>query len=155
MIRKWKMRPPGQGAPEYDRDRSSWFTIELNFNGIVTPEEYQYGSVAMFDNIDPDFFSMLELAEMGNKVPLEGEYYQYLWLRPGRNFSDGLRPLEGEADILSLVEEMQAEAANFVRVFVKQLTLVQARNRMVEVYRELCKNGRPPAGGVILEELDV
>ncbi|CAN0885293.1 hypothetical protein LINGRAHAP2_LOCUS15082 [Linum grandiflorum] len=109
----------------------------------------------MFDNIDPDFFSMLELAEMGNKVPLEGEYYQYMWLRTGRNFSDGLRPLEGEADILSLVEEMQAEAAKFVRVFVKQLTLVQARNRMVEVYRELCKNGRPPAGGVILEELDV
>ncbi|CAN0884525.1 hypothetical protein LINGRAHAP2_LOCUS14866 [Linum grandiflorum] len=64
----------------------------------------------MFDNIDPDFFSMLELVEMGKKVPLKAEYYQYLWLRPGKKFSDGLRPLDGEVDILSLVEELQAEA---------------------------------------------
>ncbi|CAN0874860.1 hypothetical protein LINGRAHAP2_LOCUS10501 [Linum grandiflorum] len=109
----------------------------------------------MFDNIDPDFFSMLELAEMGNKVPLEGEYYQYLWLRLGINISDGLRPLEGEEDILSLAGGMRAESANFVRVFVKQLTLFQARNIMVELYIELYMNGRPPVGGVILEELDV
>ncbi|CAN0866852.1 hypothetical protein LINGRAHAP2_LOCUS9396 [Linum grandiflorum] len=101
--------------------------------------EYLYGSVALFDNIDPNFFYMLELAKMGNRVPWEGEYYQYLWLRLATNNSDGLRPLEGEVDILSLLREMRVEASNFVRVFVKQLTFFQAQNRMVEVYRELCR----------------
>ncbi|CAN0859718.1 hypothetical protein LINGRAHAP2_LOCUS7740 [Linum grandiflorum] len=117
--------------------------------------DYMYGSVATFDNIDPDFFSMLELAEMGNKVPLEREYYQHLWLRPGTKIFDGLRPLEGEADILSLLGEMRVEAAKFIRVFVKKLTFFQARKAMAEVYKELCTDGLLPAGGVILEELDV
>ncbi|CAN1314255.1 hypothetical protein LINPERPRIM_LOCUS29248 [Linum perenne] len=58
----------------------------MHYDGILTGDEYKFGSVAFIDRVDPDYFSLLELMKMAEHVGVEEEYYQFLWTKTrGRN----------------------------------------------------------------------
>ncbi|CAN1147130.1 hypothetical protein LINPERHAP2_LOCUS15684 [Linum perenne] len=62
----------------------------MHFNGIFLGSEYLYGSVAWFDRVDPDYLSLIELNAMAELVNVEGDFYQFLWPKPGFGIADGL-----------------------------------------------------------------
>ncbi|CAN1136841.1 hypothetical protein LINPERHAP2_LOCUS9702 [Linum perenne] len=66
----------------------------MNYNGVLQEDEYDYGLVTYFDDVDPDLFSMVELSVVGRSVNIEGDYYQYMWLPPRKEIKEGLKPLE-------------------------------------------------------------
>ncbi|CAN1331040.1 hypothetical protein LINPERPRIM_LOCUS35186 [Linum perenne] len=43
----------------------------FHFNGFMSSGEYLYGSVACFDQVDPDFLSMIKLNAMAELVNVE------------------------------------------------------------------------------------
>ncbi|CAN1258952.1 hypothetical protein LINPERPRIM_LOCUS10029 [Linum perenne] len=123
----------------------------MHYNGVLQPEGYVYGQTAFFDNVDPDLFSMVELTAMGRSVNVEGEYYQYLWLSPGKEIDNGLNPLECEEDIRGFINALDGN--HLIKVYVKKMTHFQAWKRMFEVKMSLYKRlTEPPGGGVQIEE---
>lgn len=114
----------------------------MHHNGLLTPTEYLYGSVARFDGVDPDFFSMLELNKMVTMLEIEWEYCQLLWTVSGKEITEGLTPLEGEADIMTLIRGLSTDVF-VVNVYMKRLTLFEARLRMAQIREDLLNSAFP------------
>ncbi|CAN1129915.1 hypothetical protein LINPERHAP2_LOCUS5524 [Linum perenne] len=81
------------------------FTVEMHYDGLLTSDDYEFGAVAFCDRVDPDYFSLIELMTMAERVGVQDEYYQFLWAKPGQEIKDGLQTIEGEADILTCLGE--------------------------------------------------
>ncbi|CAN1248349.1 hypothetical protein LINPERPRIM_LOCUS6708 [Linum perenne] len=114
----------------------------MHYNGVLQPEGYVYGKTTFFDNVDPDLFSMVELTAMGRSVNVEGDYYQYMWLSPGKEIDNGLNPLECEEDIRGFINALDGN--HLIKVYVKKMTHFQAWKRMFEVKMSLYKRLTEP-----------
>ncbi|CAN1146569.1 hypothetical protein LINPERPRIM_LOCUS6541 [Linum perenne] len=126
----------------------------MHYDGILTGEEYKFGSVAFIDRVDPDYFSLLELMKMAEHVGLEEEYYQFLWTKPGEEIKDGLRPLECEDDILTCIgEDGLNKKHHLLKVYVRKMTRFEAWKRMVDIQKQLCGSLHAPGDGFVLEEI--
>ncbi|CAN1167920.1 hypothetical protein LINPERHAP2_LOCUS27526 [Linum perenne] len=164
-MRKWNIRPEGAPNPDYGSvppltrvsdvaGKEFHFTVEMHYDGILTGDEYKFGSVAFIDRVDPDYFSLLELMKMAEHVGLEEEYYQFLWTKPGEEIKDGLRPLECEDDILTCIgEDGLNKKHHLLKVFVRKMTRFEAWKRMVDIQKQLCGSLHAPGDGFVLEEI--
>ncbi|CAN1186660.1 hypothetical protein LINPERHAP2_LOCUS38242 [Linum perenne] len=153
-MRKWNIRPEGAPNPDYGSGKEFRFTVEMHYDGILTGDEYKFGSVAFIDRVDPDYFSLLELMKMAEHVGLEEEYYQFLWTKPGEEIKDGLRPLECEDDILTCIgEDGLNKKHHLLKVFVRKMTRFEAWKRMVDIQKQLCGSLHAPGDGFVLEEI--
>ncbi|CAN1121232.1 hypothetical protein LINPERPRIM_LOCUS2058 [Linum perenne] len=79
----------------------------MHFNGLLTANEYLYGSVACFDQVDRNFLSLIELNAMADLVNVEGDFYQFLWPHPGTGIADGLQSIECEDHVLAFIKARQ------------------------------------------------
>ncbi|CAN1185509.1 hypothetical protein LINPERHAP2_LOCUS37594, partial [Linum perenne] len=122
------------------------FTIEMHYNGIMSGDDYIYGSVACIDQVDPDYLSMIELTLMAEFVKVEGDLYQFLWPKPGQGIGDGLSCIECEDDVLAFIkarknvdENGTAIGAPFrlMKVYVKKLSEFEARKRIGQIKMDL------------------
>ncbi|CAN1182576.1 hypothetical protein LINPERHAP2_LOCUS36047 [Linum perenne] len=160
---KWVLRTPGEPVPQYDSGKHELFTIEMHFNGLLTANEYLYGSVACFDRVDPDFLSMIELNAMADWVNVEGDFYHFLWPHPGKGIAEGLQSIECEDHVLAFIKARQniddngnSMGAPFgvMTLYVKKLSEFEARKRIGEIKMEL---HRPAIEGRVqfrLEEMN-
>ncbi|CAN1274688.1 hypothetical protein LINPERPRIM_LOCUS15479 [Linum perenne] len=143
---KWVCRPPGIPAPEYDLAKEDLFTIEMHYNGIMSGDDYIYGSVACIDQVDPDYLSMIELTLMADFVNVEGDLYQFLWPKPGQGIGDGLSCIECEDDVLAFIKARKNVDENgtaigvpfrLMKVYVKKLSEFEARKRIGQIKMDL------------------
>ncbi|CAN1156928.1 hypothetical protein LINPERHAP2_LOCUS21233 [Linum perenne] len=124
----------------------------MHYNGVLQEDEYVYGLVAYLGDVVPDLFSMLELSAMGRSINVDRDYYQYLWLPPGKEIIQGLKPLECEDDIWQFINNL--DGALLIKVFVKKMTHFQAWKRMFKVKMALYKRLTEPSGGSLeIQEL--
>ncbi|CAN1165929.1 G-type lectin S-receptor-like serine/threonine-protein kinase RKS1 [Linum perenne] len=126
--------------------RLDLFTIEMHFNGLLTHNDYLYGSIACFDRVDPDYLSLIELNAMADLVNVEGEFYQFLWPHPGKGIADGLLGIECEDHVLAFIKARQnvdefgvSMGAPFsvMKIYVKKLSEFEARMRIGQIKMEL------------------
>ncbi|CAN1141202.1 hypothetical protein LINPERPRIM_LOCUS25339 [Linum perenne] len=73
----------------------------MHFNGIFSGSDYVYGSVAWFDQVDPDYLSMIEMNGIAKLMNVEGDFFQFMWPKPGKGIGDGLLGIECEDDVLA------------------------------------------------------
>ncbi|CAN1195116.1 hypothetical protein LINPERHAP2_LOCUS42934 [Linum perenne] len=160
---KWVRRPPGNGDPHYDSGKEDLFTIEMHFNGIFLGSEYLYGSVAWFDRVDPDYLSLIELNAMAELVNVEGDFYQFLWPKPGFGIADGLLCIECEDDVLAFNKVRKnigpdgtvlGAPFSLMKVYVKQLSEFEARIRIGQIKMELHRPIVESRVQFTLEEMD-
>ncbi|CAN1186978.1 hypothetical protein LINPERPRIM_LOCUS11160 [Linum perenne] len=118
----------------------------MHFNGLLTANEYLYGSVACLDRVDPDFLSMIELNAMADLVKVEGDFYQFLWPHPRTGIADGLESIECEDHVLAFIKARQNIDDNDISMgapfgvmtlYVKKLSEFEARKRIGEIKMEL------------------
>ncbi|CAN1142964.1 hypothetical protein LINPERHAP2_LOCUS13366 [Linum perenne] len=153
-LRKWTIRPEGAQSPDYDSEKEFRFTVEMHYDGLLTSDDYEFGTVAFFDRVDPDYFSLTELMAMAERVGVQDEYYQFLWAKPGQEIKDRLQTIEGEADILTCIGEDGLNGKHhLLKVFVKKMTRFQAWKRMVDIQKQLCDLVPDIGDGFRLEEL--
>ncbi|CAN1146349.1 hypothetical protein LINPERPRIM_LOCUS6671 [Linum perenne] len=119
------------------------FTIEMHYNGLLQGNEYQYGLVAYFDRIDPDYFTMIELNVMAKMVNIEGDHFQYLW---AGGIENGLQSIECEEDILAFTKaknrigddgEVLGLPFTVIQIYVKKLTKFKAWKRMGQIKMQI------------------
>ncbi|CAN1167940.1 hypothetical protein LINPERPRIM_LOCUS18947 [Linum perenne] len=125
--------------------RLDLFTIEMHFNGLLTSNEYLYGSVACFDRVDPDYLSMIELNAMKDLVNVEGEFYQFLWPHPGKGI------------VFWNVDEFGVSmGASFsvMKIYVKKLSEFEARIRIGQIKMELHRGAIERRVQFSLEEIN-
>ncbi|CAN1269516.1 hypothetical protein LINPERPRIM_LOCUS13617 [Linum perenne] len=153
-LRKWTIRPEGAQSPDYDSEKEFRFTVEMHYDGLLTSDDYEFGTVAFFDRVDPDYFSLTELMAMAERVGVQDEYYQFLWAKPGQEIKDGLQTIEGEADILTCIGEDGLNGKHhLLKVFVKKMTRFQAWKSMVDIQKQLCDVVPDIGDGFRLEEI--
>ncbi|CAN1185593.1 hypothetical protein LINPERHAP2_LOCUS37640 [Linum perenne] len=108
--------------------------------------EYLYGSVACFDQVDPDFLSMIELNAMAELVNVEGYFYQFLWPIPGKGIRDGLLSIECEDDVLAFIKARNNVGEDGIsmgppfrsmKLYVKTLSEFEARKRIGQIKMDL------------------
>ncbi|CAN1318968.1 hypothetical protein LINPERPRIM_LOCUS31040, partial [Linum perenne] len=130
------------------------FTVEMHYDGLLTSDDYEFGVVAFCDRVDPDYFSLAELMKMAERVGVQDEYYQFLWAKPGQEIKDELQTIEGEADILTCLDEDGLNGKHhLLKVFVKKMTRFQAWKRMVDIQKQLCGVVPATGDGFRLEEI--
>ncbi|CAN1182477.1 hypothetical protein LINPERHAP2_LOCUS35998 [Linum perenne] len=145
-LRKWAIRPEGAPSPDYESEKEFRFTVEMHYDGLLTSDDYEFGAVAFCDRVDPDYFSLIELMTMAERVGVQEEYYQFLWAKPGQEIKDELQTIDCEADILTCLGEDGLNGKHhLLKVFVKKMTRLQAWRRMVDIQKQLC--GVVPAIG--------
>ncbi|CAN1171975.1 hypothetical protein LINPERHAP2_LOCUS29902 [Linum perenne] len=153
-LRKWALRPEGAPSPDYDSEKEFRFTVEMHYDGLLTSDDYEFGVVAFCDRVDPDYFSLAELMKMAERVGVQDEYYQFLWAKPGQEIKDELQTIEGEADILTCLDEDGLNGKHhLLKVFVKKMTRFQAWKRMVDIQKQLCGVVPATGDGFRLEEI--
>ncbi|CAN1154552.1 hypothetical protein LINPERPRIM_LOCUS41180 [Linum perenne] len=125
--------------------------------------EYLYGSVACFDQVDPDFLSMIELNVMAELVNVEGDFYQFLWPLPGKGIGDGLLSIECEDDVLAFIkarnnvgEDDISMGPSFrsMKLYVKTLSEFEARKRIGQIKMDLHRAAFERRVMFRLEEID-
>ncbi|CAN1793743.1 hypothetical protein LINPERHAP1_LOCUS20092, partial [Linum perenne] len=160
---KWVCRSPVDPIPQDDLGRLDLFTIEMHFNGLLTSNDYLYGSVACFDRVDPDYLSMIELNAMADLVNVEGEFYQFLWPHPGKGIADGLLGIECEDHVLAFIKARQnvdefgvSMGAPFsvMKIYVKKLSEFEARIRIGQIKMELHRGAIETRVQFSLEEIN-
>ncbi|CAN1263860.1 hypothetical protein LINPERPRIM_LOCUS11755 [Linum perenne] len=135
----------------------------MHFNEIFIGSEYLYGSVAWFDRVDPDYLSLIELNAMAELVNVEGDFYQFLWPKPGFGIADGLLCIECEDDVLAFNNVRKNTGPDgtvlgapfsLMKVYVKQLSEFEARIRIGQIKMELHRPTVESRVQFMLEELD-
>ncbi|CAN1282053.1 hypothetical protein LINPERPRIM_LOCUS17933 [Linum perenne] len=125
--------------------------------------EYLYGSVACFDQVDPDFLSMIELNAMAALVNVEGDLYQFLWPLPGKGIGDGLLSIECEDDVLAFIKARNNVGEDGIsmgppfrsmKLYVKTLSEFEARKRIGQIKMELHRAAFERRVMFRLEEID-
>ncbi|CAN1314535.1 hypothetical protein LINPERPRIM_LOCUS29364 [Linum perenne] len=108
--------------------------------------EYLYDSVACFDQVDPDFLSMIELNAMAELVNVERDFYHFLWPLPGKGIGDGLLSIECEDDVLAFIKARNNVGEDDIsmgplfpsmKLYVKTLSEFEARKRIGQIKMEL------------------
>ncbi|CAN1315633.1 hypothetical protein LINPERPRIM_LOCUS29766 [Linum perenne] len=106
----------------------------MHYNGIFISSDYLYGAVAWFDQVDPDYLSLIELNSMAELVNVEGDFFRFLWPKPGKG-ADGLLSIECEDDVLGF--NKVRKTFTLMKVYVKKLSEFEARKRIAQIKMEL------------------
>ncbi|CAN1161827.1 hypothetical protein LINPERHAP2_LOCUS24148 [Linum perenne] len=118
----------------------------MHYNGIFIGSDYLYGSVAWFDQVDPDYFSLIELNSMAELANVEGDLFRFLWPKPGKGPADGLLSIECEDDVLGFNKVRKnidddgtslGAAFTLMKVYVQKLSEFEARKRIAQIKMEL------------------
>ncbi|CAN1317735.1 hypothetical protein LINPERPRIM_LOCUS30542 [Linum perenne] len=107
----------------------------MHYNGIFIGSDYLYGSVAWFDQVDPDYFSLIELNSMAELANVEGDFFLFLWPKPWKGPADGLLSIECEDDVLGF--NKVRKNITLMKVYVQKLSEFEARKRIAQIKMEL------------------
>ncbi|CAN1302214.1 hypothetical protein LINPERPRIM_LOCUS25348 [Linum perenne] len=118
----------------------------MHFDEIFSGSDYVYGSVACFDQVDPNYLSMIELNGMAELVNVEGDFFQFLWPKLGKGIGDGFLCIECEDDVIAfnkarnnLGDDGSIMGATFtlMKLYMKKLSEFEAQKRIGKIKMEL------------------
>ncbi|CAN1802372.1 hypothetical protein LINPERHAP1_LOCUS23349 [Linum perenne] len=113
-------------------------------------DAYRYGHIAYMDMVDPDKLSLHELNKMVEYLGVYGGIFEYLWLVPGKEFTDGLKPLHCDDDVRDLTDGVTVDKN--ICVYINKLTEFQARRKLALLQRRMFEVVTKRRG-VVIEEV--